>query len=340
MESADRLIQDRIQYLRKNTDFVSTIFDSLIGYAIIAADFDGNIIAYNEGAHQIYGYAPEEVIGKENIEIFFPEEVFENEKFHHIVSKLIRKGRFAYEGEKVRKDGKRFPANILFTLTKDKNAQIVGYIVIAQDLTARKQTEKLLKASEDRLRRIIESNADSILIVDREGLIRFVNPAAAALFDRSEKELLGSYFGFPVVYGKRMEIDIVRPNGVAVAEMRVAEIEWQGQPAYLSSLRDITEMHKARQRVDLLANLVENARYVMIFIVDPDGRIMECNALAADTFGYSKSEMSGRNMGPYLNSDLIRDGKRLLISLIKSHSGEESLWRFVRTGESFPWIWP
>ena len=56
------LIQDRIQYLRDNTDFVSTVFDSLIGYAIVAADFDGNIIAYNEGAHQSYGY-PASVCG-------------------------------------------------------------------------------------------------------------------------------------------------------------------------------------------------------------------------------------------------------------------------------------
>ena len=58
------LIQERIEYLREHTDFVSALFDSLIGYAIIAADFDGNIIAYNEGAREIYGYAPEEIIGK------------------------------------------------------------------------------------------------------------------------------------------------------------------------------------------------------------------------------------------------------------------------------------
>ena len=51
MDSTDNLIQDRIQYLRENTDFASAVFDSLVGYAIIAADFDGNIIAYNEGAH-------------------------------------------------------------------------------------------------------------------------------------------------------------------------------------------------------------------------------------------------------------------------------------------------
>jgi len=45
---AEELIQDRIKYLRDNTDFVTALFESLIGYAIIAADFDGNVIAYNE----------------------------------------------------------------------------------------------------------------------------------------------------------------------------------------------------------------------------------------------------------------------------------------------------
>jgi len=59
-----QLIQERVRNLRENTDFVSTLLESLIGYAIIAADFDGNIIAYNEGARLIYGYDQEEVIGE------------------------------------------------------------------------------------------------------------------------------------------------------------------------------------------------------------------------------------------------------------------------------------
>jgi len=59
-ETSNLLIQERIKELRENTDFVNALMESLIGYAIIAADFDGNIIAYNEGARQIYGYNPEE----------------------------------------------------------------------------------------------------------------------------------------------------------------------------------------------------------------------------------------------------------------------------------------
>ncbi|MFH1124031.1 MAG: ATP-binding protein [Pseudomonadota bacterium] len=142
------LRQERINYLRDNTDFVSTLFETLVGYAIIAADFDGNIIAYNEGARQIYGYEPDEIIGKENIEIFFPEDYFGTEKFKHIIKEIIDKERFSYEGEKLRKDGSRFPAQILFTLTKDKEGKMVGLIEIVQDLTERKRMEEKILVSE------------------------------------------------------------------------------------------------------------------------------------------------------------------------------------------------
>lgn len=139
----EQLIQDRIRDLRENTDFVSTLFESLIGYAIIAADFDGNIIAYNEGARQIYGYAPEEIIGKQNLEIFFPHEFIEAGDLQHIINDLIGKERFSYEGEKLRRNGERFPAKVLFTLTKDMKGKVAGFIEIVEDLTERKRAEKL-----------------------------------------------------------------------------------------------------------------------------------------------------------------------------------------------------
>ena len=141
-DTSQRLVQDRIRELRENTDFVNILLESLVGYAIIAADFDGNIIAYNQGAHQIYGYAPEEVIGKQGIEVLFPEDFIEVGKLQEIIDDLIEKGRFSYEGEKIRKDGERFPAQILFTLTKDKNGKVVGFIEIVQDLTERKEAEE------------------------------------------------------------------------------------------------------------------------------------------------------------------------------------------------------
>lgn len=154
MNSTDSLIQDRIRYLRENTDFVSAVFDSLIGYAIVAADFDGNIIAYNEGAHQIYGYTPEEVIGRKNIEGFFPVEFIAAGRFQRAVSELLEKGRFACEGEKVRKDGSVFPARILFTLTRDKTGQTVGFVEIVEDLTERKQADEAAQQARENAARV------------------------------------------------------------------------------------------------------------------------------------------------------------------------------------------
>ena len=141
-KSAMDLVQDRIKYLRDSTDFVSTLFESLIGYAIFAADFDGNIIAYNEGARQIYGYTSEEIIAKQNIDIFFPKDFIETGKLQQIIDELIGKGRYSYEGEKVRKNGERFPAKSLFTLTKDKDGKVVGFIEIVEDITERKRAEE------------------------------------------------------------------------------------------------------------------------------------------------------------------------------------------------------
>jgi PAS domain S-box-containing protein len=156
--SSQQLIQDRVRYLRENTDFVSTLFESLVGYGIIAADFDGNVIAYNEGARQIYGYGAEEIIGKESIEIFFPQESIAEGELQRIIGNLTgTEERCSYEGEKVRRDGSRFPAQILFTLTKDKNGGVVGFVEIVEDLTERKQAEKVeaeARANAERLEQV------------------------------------------------------------------------------------------------------------------------------------------------------------------------------------------
>jgi PAS domain S-box-containing protein len=145
------LVRERIQDLWDNTDFTSTLFGSLTGYAVIAADFDGNVIAYNEGARQIYGYAPDEVSGRRNIESFFPPDFVEAGHFQQAVDVLLATGRFAYEGEKVRKDGTSFPAQVLFTLTKDHSGNVVGFVEIVEDLTERMRAEEELRNHRDRL---------------------------------------------------------------------------------------------------------------------------------------------------------------------------------------------
>ncbi len=128
--------------------------------------------------------------------------------------------------------------------------RFVGTVGVIRDITDRRrlEAERVEQHEEElRLRLIIENSADSMLIVDGDGLIRFANPAAELLFARCAKELLGSPFGFPTALQERHEIEIAQPDEhkKVVAELHVTALEWYGKKSYLACLRDITVSKEA-----------------------------------------------------------------------------------------------
>ncbi len=118
-----------------------------------------------------------------------------------------------------------------------------------------------LKASEARFHNVVDISTDGIIIVDRFGTILFCNPAAISLFGRKEGTLLGEQFGFPIVAGATTELDIANNKWKGtVAEMKVVATEWEGKPAYLANLRDITERIFSELEIKKLnMNLAEKA---------------------------------------------------------------------------------
>lgn len=90
--------------------------------------------------------------------------------------------------------------------------------------------------------------------MDREGNIRFANPAAERLFGRGADDLLGTPFGFSVVVGETTEIEIIqrRGGGVVHAELRVVDADWEEEQVELVSLRDITDRKQAEERTQQL----------------------------------------------------------------------------------------
>lgn len=118
------------------------------------------------------------------------------------------------------------------------------------------ELEKLrheLLQSEARFRDVIERNADAIVVVDQEGVIRFANREAMNLFGASGADLIGSSFGFPLVAGETTELDLVRESGPLTVEMRVVESQWEGQPSCIATLRNITERKRdERQARELI----------------------------------------------------------------------------------------
>ncbi len=117
-----------------------------------------------------------------------------------------------------------------------------------------KKTIRELQVSEERLFNIIHSNADGIVIVNRNKTVSFVNPAAEYILNKQKEELIGKKFEYPVMSGEPQEIEIKRgDHDTAIVEMRVVVIYWEGQNAFLTSFRDITELVRMREQLRTLA---------------------------------------------------------------------------------------
>jgi signal transduction histidine kinase len=117
-----------------------------------------------------------------------------------------------------------------------------------EELTAElERRSRELERSERRFLDIVEHNADAIIVVDEAGVIRFANPVARSMFAGRREELVGTHFGFPLVSGETTELDLLSGGAPRSAEMRVVESEWDGAPARIASLRDITERKQVEE---------------------------------------------------------------------------------------------
>lgn len=90
---------------------------------------------------------------------------------------------------------------------------------------------------------------DGMIVLDPQGIVQFVNPAAAELFDRSALEIIGHEFGVPLVQGEHTEIEILRRSGeITPAEMRVIQGE-EFKTYIIADLRDARLTQVASQQL-------------------------------------------------------------------------------------------
>jgi signal transduction histidine kinase len=94
---------------------------------------------------------------------------------------------------------------------------------------------------------LVAVHPDAVLVVDDAGILRFANQAALQLFDQPREDLLGRRTPFPIAECEVSEIEITRGNDQRTGEMRVARFEWNGEPALLASIRDITERRQSEE---------------------------------------------------------------------------------------------
>jgi PAS domain S-box-containing protein len=192
----------------------NAIFNSA-NFSSIATDAKGVIQIFNVGAERMLGYAASDVMNKITpADISDPQEVIARAQslsaelettiapgFEALVFKASRGIEDIYELTYIRQDGSRFPAVVSVTALRDAQGEIIGYLLIGTDNTARKQIEAEQRQLGQRLRdhqfytrSLFEANIDALMTTDPSGIITDVNRQMEALTGCTRDELIGAPF--------------------------------------------------------------------------------------------------------------------------------------------------
>jgi two-component system, chemotaxis family, CheB/CheR fusion protein len=120
-------------------EYLASIVDSTDD-AVIGKTLDGTIISWNKGAERIYGYTPDEVIGKQ-ISILIPAD--RPDELPAILTRLARGERIEhYLTKRARKDGQVIDVSVTISPVQDASGKIIGASAIARDVTEQQDAMK------------------------------------------------------------------------------------------------------------------------------------------------------------------------------------------------------
>ncbi len=169
--------------------FLASIVDSSQD-SIITINFNRVITTWNKAAERLYGYTAAEAVGRPLTMLTLPEDV----QRVYSNSEKIRSGEEVeiFDTVRLNKDGTRLNLEIALSPIKDPEGNIVGVSTLARDVTARRQAERALADSNERLGFLIESVTDyAILSLTLDSRIDIWNTGAERLFGWTESEAVG-----------------------------------------------------------------------------------------------------------------------------------------------------
>jgi len=186
---------------------------------------------------------------------------------------------------------------------------------------ARQQVRSSLRQSEAKFRTMIEANQDGLMIIDRNGIIRFVNPSAEAMYQAERDMLLDRNFGMPVGLDNKTEIEFIDfARNYHVGELHTSETQWDGEDVFIVSLRDITSRKQAedalRQSEQRLNTVLDNVP-VILFALDRDGIFTLVRGKGLSALGFHEGQLLNKCV-----YDLYRDMPQVLDNTRRALDGE------------------
>lgn len=159
------------------------------GVVLIKAD-DGTIVYANPNFNRMFGYEDVELTGRNISVINAPTDVSPKEATEQIISAIKETGSGQGEVLNIKKDGTRFWCHVT-VFTFKHNTYGTVWVSIHQDITQRKNAEKKVWETGERLRVIIDNSSDRIFIKDIEGKYLLINSQFEKLHHVTRTEILG-----------------------------------------------------------------------------------------------------------------------------------------------------
>ncbi len=167
------------QKLREYADIVQFSNDAIMGLSL-----NGQVMNWNRGAEQLFGYAAEDMEGQ-SVFSLYPESQLEIEKMR--LNQVVLQGQVeSHETVCRHKNGSRLWVAVTLSPIRNDRNDIVGVSKIAHDITQR----KIIEQKNQQLIAMINDSSDFILMVKPDSNVIYMNPAAIKI---SGREIVGSH---------------------------------------------------------------------------------------------------------------------------------------------------
>jgi PAS domain S-box-containing protein len=329
--------------LRDSEEKYRMLLDEIQDYAIFMLDPQGVVVSWNAGAERIKGYRADEIVGH-NSSVFFPPEDIKQGMPEELLRITATNGRHEFQGMRVRKDGSRFLASIIFIALRDPAGNLRGFSEISRDLSESKE-------SAAKYRGLLEAAPDAMVVVNQSGEIVLLNVQVEKQFGYHRDELVGQKVKkiIPKGFAERLIADGTRTAAEALAQQIGTGIELNGLrkdgsefPIEImlsplestegilvtAAIRDISVRKDAEKHLGQMGGryrgLLEAAPDAMV-VVNQTGKIVLLNVQAEKQFGYRRDELIGqkvKNIIPQGFAErLIADGTRTAAEALAQQIG-------------------
>jgi PAS domain S-box-containing protein len=299
-----------------------------INECITITDLNHNLTFVNSAFCKVYGYDFDEVIGKHIGFVLIHKDV-ENAELKILNSTI--NGEWKGELKNKRKNGEEFFVSLSTSPIRDEKGEIIGLLGVTTDITERKQTEDVIRESEERYRTFINSTTDMVFLKDEQFRHLVANIPLADFYGKSPEEMLGltDYDLMPEEAAKQCrDTDLItlNSNTITISEESIGNriFETTKFPVALRNnkmgiggfIRDTTSRRLDEKEIQMLAHSVASINEC-VSITDKNDNIIFVNEAFLTTYGYTKEELIGSNINILRPKDVTLEiGNKILSQTI------------------------